>query len=267
MDKLPIPYIDVHQNNGVLVTTSRNVATVFGKEHYNVLKDIERTISQLPGGQTSDLTSGLFISSVYKTEPNGRDYPEYLITKDGLTLLVMGYTGEKAMMFKLAYIKRFNEMEAIVKGIAESARDNKKLDLNARLEVTSKILRDAGLEKNHLAIAMDRAVYRETGFSALAWTGVELQTKQNEVVYTPTELGKMMVPPVSGREVNLRLIEAGLQVATGSKHGPYQPTQRGKDEGATLVDVAITGKAEPITHLKWPKAVIKLIDFDPVLDV
>lgn len=34
------------------------------------------------------------------------------MTKDGFTLLVMGYTGAKAMEFKLAYIKRFNEMEA-----------------------------------------------------------------------------------------------------------------------------------------------------------
>ena len=263
MDKLPIPFIDVHQKDGVLVTTSRCVASVFEKEHKNVLADIRAVIEANPDKDFSRLN---FQPSEFATE-RGKIYPEYLLTRDGTMLLVMGYTGPKAMMLKTAYIKRFNEMEAIVKGIAESARDNKKLDLNARLEVTSKILRDAGLEKNHLAIAMDRAVYRETGFSALAWTGVELQTKDNEVVYTPTELGKMMVPPVSGREVNLRLIEAGLQVATGSKHGPYQPTQRGKDEGATLVDVAITGKAEPITHLKWPKAVIKLIDFDPVLDV
>lgn len=263
MDKLPIPFIDVHQKDGVLVTTSRCVAQVFEKEHKHVMRDIRAILEANPDSNFNQSNFGL----VDYADTKGEKRPEYLLTRDGTMLLIMGYTGPKAMMLKTAYIKRFNEMEAIVKGITEAAHDNKKLDLNARLEVTSKILRDAGLEKNHLAIAMDRAVYRETGFSALAWTGVELQTKQNEVVYTPTELGKMMVPPVSGREVNLRLIEAGLQVATGSKHGPYQPTQRGKDEGATLVDVAITGKAEPITHLKWPKAVIKLIDFEPVLDV
>lgn len=32
-----VPLIDVHQDNGVLVTTSRNIAEVFGKEHYNVM--------------------------------------------------------------------------------------------------------------------------------------------------------------------------------------------------------------------------------------
>lgn len=35
-----IPVIDVHQNNGVLVTTSRNIAEVFEKEHRNVIRDI-----------------------------------------------------------------------------------------------------------------------------------------------------------------------------------------------------------------------------------
>lgn len=35
----------------------------------------------------------------------------YLITRDGFTLLAMGYTGEKAMRFKEAYIKQFNAME------------------------------------------------------------------------------------------------------------------------------------------------------------
>lgn len=73
--------IDVHQSNGVLVTTSRNVAEVFGKEHKNVIRDIENVIAQLPKGdgsdlssglnkpkeQPSDLTSGLFISSAQPT--------------------------------------------------------------------------------------------------------------------------------------------------------------------------------------------------------
>ena len=42
----------------------------------------------------------------------GEMRPEYLITRDGFTLLVMGYTGEKAMVFKKAYIAAFNEMES-----------------------------------------------------------------------------------------------------------------------------------------------------------
>lgn len=42
--------------------------------------------------------------------------PMYLMTRDGFTLLAMGYTGAKAMKFKLAYIKQFNAMEKILQG-------------------------------------------------------------------------------------------------------------------------------------------------------
>ena len=257
MDKLPIPFIDVHQNNGVLVTTSRCVAQVFEKNHRDVLRDIRGILESNP-----DKDFGLrnFAQSSYRNEQN-KEQPEFLITRDGTMLLVMGYTGPKAMMLKTAYIKRFNEMEAVLK------TQKKELPLSDTMTASKLIYEAAGLEGNHLALALDRVAQKKTGESLLALGDVVLETKDNEVVYTPTELGKMMMPPVSGREVNLRLIEAGLQVATGSKHGPYQPTQRGKKEGATLVDVAITGKAEPITHLKWPKSVINLIDFDPVLDV
>lgn len=40
----------------------------------------------------------------------------YFMNRDGFTLLVMGYTGEKAMKFKLAYINQFNQMEKLLKG-------------------------------------------------------------------------------------------------------------------------------------------------------
>jgi hypothetical protein len=46
--------------------------------------------------------------------PNGgtRTETAYRLTKDGFTLLAMGFTGEEALRFKLAYIEAFNLMEA-----------------------------------------------------------------------------------------------------------------------------------------------------------
>jgi hypothetical protein len=55
-----------------------------------------------------------FGESSYRNQQNKKQ-PEYLMTKDGFTLLVMGYTGKKAMAFKEAYIDRFNEMENFIK--------------------------------------------------------------------------------------------------------------------------------------------------------
>ena len=93
------------ERDGKAVVSSRHIARVFEKEHRRVLQDI-RTIAE------NDPVWGLhnFVQSSYTNEQN-KSQPEYLITRDGFTLLVMGYTGEKAMRFKKAYIAAFNEME------------------------------------------------------------------------------------------------------------------------------------------------------------
>lgn len=96
--------ISISNENGKLVTTSRNIAEVFGKEHKNVIRAIE----SLECGE--DFTRLNFELSEY-VDPTGRKLPEYLITRDGFTLLAMGFTGKEAMQFKLAYIQRFNELE------------------------------------------------------------------------------------------------------------------------------------------------------------
>jgi Rha family phage regulatory protein len=84
------------------------VANVFEKRHDNVLRDIR----ELQVSKEFSLFN--FEESKYKDE-RGKKQPEYLLTKDGFIILCMGYNGEKAMIFKEAYIKRFNEMEAILK--------------------------------------------------------------------------------------------------------------------------------------------------------
>ena len=93
----------------VTVCTSLDVAETFGKEHKNVLKDIrEMDCSEEFGRLNFELSS-------YLNSQNKRQ-PMYYITRDGFTLLVMGYTGEKAMKFKEAYIRQFNAMEKALIG-------------------------------------------------------------------------------------------------------------------------------------------------------
>lgn len=97
----------------VTVVTSLDVAETFEKRHADVLRDIERL-------QCSDeFTQRNFALTSYK-DVSGKSNKEYLITRDGFTILVMGYTGEKAMKFKEAYIKQFNAMEkALIDKIKE----------------------------------------------------------------------------------------------------------------------------------------------------
>lgn len=95
----------------VNVVTSLDVAETFEKEHYHVMEDIREIQSKI----STPEFSGLFYEGEYKAS-NGKKNPMYYMNRDGFTLLAMGYTGEKAMRFKLAYINQFNQMEELLKG-------------------------------------------------------------------------------------------------------------------------------------------------------
>lgn len=93
----------------VLAVTSLQVAESFEKEHKNVLRDIEAILPQVPE-KFVKLNFELYEYPI-ETGIGTRTAKAYLLSKDAFTLLTMGYTGEKAMAFKIAYIARFNEME------------------------------------------------------------------------------------------------------------------------------------------------------------
>lgn len=99
-------------NDGELVVTSRQVATDFEKRHADVIEKIEELIKT----ENSVMTK-MFIESSYKAG-TGKRYKEYLLTRDGFSLLVMGFTGSKALEWKLKYIEAFNKMEEHIKGQA-----------------------------------------------------------------------------------------------------------------------------------------------------
>lgn len=99
---------------------SRKIADAFEKQHYNVLRDIER-LTESNSGLSEEFRKLNFEVSKYVTE-QGHKAKCYLLTRDGFTMLVMGYTGEKAMRFKEQYIKLFNEMEQRILTI-QSLRD------------------------------------------------------------------------------------------------------------------------------------------------
>ena len=119
--------IQICEYNGEAVTTSRAVAEQFGKQHTHVIRDIEEIISQLSQSKiglaepkiglssTEDFAEHNFIEAEY-TDAQGKPRKQYILTRDGFTLLAMGFTGAKAMQFKVAYINAFNRMESIISG-------------------------------------------------------------------------------------------------------------------------------------------------------
>ena len=86
------------------VVSSRDVARVFEKEHKHVMEAIRRL------GCSEEFAGSNFRLGSYKDSQN-QERPEYIMTRDGFVLLAMGFTGEKAMQFKEAYIAAFNAME------------------------------------------------------------------------------------------------------------------------------------------------------------
>ena len=100
-------------------TTSRIVAEKFGKQHFNVIQSIEELINTMPQHienirKLKNQVSEYFIQSDYSVEGQTRSYKEYLITEDGLALLVMGFTGVDAMRIKLKFVAEFNRMKNII---------------------------------------------------------------------------------------------------------------------------------------------------------
>ena len=93
--------------NGEVTANSREIAERFEKEHKHILRDIKNLIDQ------NWAVKNMFEESEYVSD-RGRKYPEYNMNRDGFSLLVMGFTGSKALEWKLKYIEAFNKMEEAI---------------------------------------------------------------------------------------------------------------------------------------------------------
>jgi len=131
------------------VTSSLQVADTFEKNH----RDVLRAIVNLEIG-SAKLRSQMFAEGTYTNR--GKEYPMYYMNRDGFTLLAMGFTGDKALQFKLQYIKAFNEMEDQVKfqvpatlpeALRLAADQAEKISvLQPKADYTDKMLANPGLE-------------------------------------------------------------------------------------------------------------------------
>ena len=93
-------------DNGQLVTSSRKVAESFDKEHRHVLESIRDILA------AEKSAAKFFHETTY--ENRGKQYPEYLMNRDGFSLLVMGFNGKAALKWKIKYIDAFNKMEKAI---------------------------------------------------------------------------------------------------------------------------------------------------------
>jgi len=88
-----------------MTTTSRIIAEYFGKAHKNVIRAIENL-------ESSSEFNRLNFEQIDYQDDKGRTYQEYVITRNGFSMLVMGFTGKKAMVWKEKFLEAFNMMES-----------------------------------------------------------------------------------------------------------------------------------------------------------
>ena len=123
--------------NENVVVSSRDVAEHFGKRHDHVTRDIEMYKKDVPN-------FGEMFRETTIPDSYGRQQKAYLMNRDGFSLLVMGFTGAKALEWKLKYIEAFNAMEKELNNIRvdvvrkETARNS---GINARKELTPNIIK------------------------------------------------------------------------------------------------------------------------------
>lgn len=112
----------VIEKNGKPVVSSRYIASNFSKQHSHVLRDIQTAVENFSQIGQSRFGLSNFIKSTYKNEQNKKQ-PEYLLTYDGFSYIVMGFTGKKASEFKVMYINEFNKMGNFIKNLLEAKAD------------------------------------------------------------------------------------------------------------------------------------------------
>lgn len=125
--------ITLFNQNGIILASSREVAEKFTKQNKHINESIRKLMVE------NSTVKNMFIETTY-TSDRGRKEKEYLMNRDGFSLLVMGFTGKKALEWKLKYIDAFNTMEEKLKsGDYLSEEEKLKLQLFSKdpLEVAS----------------------------------------------------------------------------------------------------------------------------------
>ncbi|WP_434108494.1 Rha family transcriptional regulator [Levilactobacillus brevis] len=139
----------VIMKNKQAVTSSLQVADTFGKRHDHVADSIDSLKKDVPNFGEMFIETNL-------PDSYGRNRRGYYMNRDGFTLLAMGFTGSKALQFKLQYIDAFNEMEQQVKfqvpstlpeALRLAADQAEKISvLQPKADYTDKMLANPGLE-------------------------------------------------------------------------------------------------------------------------
>ena len=169
--------------NDVLTVSSTQIAEHFGKRHTHVLEAIENIKAE-----NSAVTS-MFIESTYKAG-TGKNYKYYECTRDGFTLLAMGFTGKKALDWKIKYIEAFNKMEKHIKSGKTKAIDVYK---QKRLEIMAMNAKARTMKEENKRLDALIKSGKAVGLSAYEMLDlIKERPQKHEKTYSASEVGVML---------------------------------------------------------------------------
>ena len=217
--------ISLEVKNGTPVVSSRTVATVFEKDHRHVLRDIANlTTSAQNWADLSDpITSAQNCADLDRwfvegAEPDSYGRPQKVVymNRDGFSLLAMGFTGKKALQFKIAFINRFNEMERQLKSgkPAETKTDLDALEYAGGFAsvLTSQFGIDSGIARSFALVRSEQNF--GVNFEDVKKLLPPAQTKSR--LLNATQIGQEF-GGMKARDVNLWLERLGLQIQIGNE--------------------------------------------------
>jgi len=230
------------------VTSSLQVAGTFNKNHQHILEAIDNLTVENP------TVKKMFVEGTYKNSRN-REYREIFMNRDGFTLLAMGFTGKKALKFKMQYIEAFNNMENELKlGYSTKNVGGYQVPSNYR----GALLLAADLQEQ-VDIMKPKASYYD-------------KVLANPSLVTITIIAKDY--GMSGREMNAKLHELGIQYKQGKTWLLYSKHQHnGWTQSNTTMVKRKDGTEKAVLNTKWTQKgrlglyeVLKQHDIYPVIE-
>ena len=189
--------------DGKVLVSSRVVSQDFNKMHKNVIRDVENLIES----DGSKMSHQMFIESSY--ENRGKQYKEYLMNRDGFSLLVMGFTGKEALQWKLKYIEAFNMMEEELKNRVPQL--TRKQQLQLQILNGTELERIGALKEYELEVTapllntIEKQTPKVEYFDNVLLPKDEDGNRYKTVTDIANDLG------ISGRKLNELLHEKGVQ--------------------------------------------------------
>ena len=179
----------IKQNGGNFID-SREVADAIGKRHDHLLRDIRGYIDIMQKSAAPNFgVSAFFLESSY-LDRTGRTLPCYLVSKMGCEIIANKLIGEKGVMFTIAYVTRFNELEAVERAELEAMAVSpapRLGEFNACARLIVRALRDMGATPEQV-IGFLKGVYEPFGISVAE----EGEFDNAPKMYTAKQIAKML---------------------------------------------------------------------------